>query len=237
MTLIADLSKFRHCLIALAILLVASSSPVAFKDVLQNPRAYHHQRVSVSGVARVEGESFVLYDNLRDAEKLAGPSKAISVAQKVNERTHDDLDNHWVTITGIVDADRHGMWNYSCEILLENVQALRRPAGKKRIVITGTFRNQTSTSVHVALRDTKAGKYAEFELGPTGIDEVAIQGGSVEATDLAGKLVAQLKLLSPNANAYYYDPARHTYFYRISDGKIERVPPNEGKKWTKRGPP
>ena len=157
-------AKIGYWLALLPAAALAGSIPVQFNDLLKDPRHYHAQRITVEGVARVEGESFVLCGTLRDAEGFAQPSKDISVAQKVGGKSYDDLDNQWVAVTGVVDADRHGMWNFPCEILLEAVRPLPRPGGKKRVIIRATFRNQASQRVYVALMDYRSGKYAEFDL-------------------------------------------------------------------------
>ncbi len=76
----------------IAIIFVASASETTLNSVLRNPRAYHRHRVSVIGVARVQGESFVLYASDHDATTFAKPSRAISVAQRIDGPRLDQLD-------------------------------------------------------------------------------------------------------------------------------------------------
>jgi hypothetical protein len=51
--------------------------------------------------------------------------RALSVAQRRGKPLHDQLNNHWVTATGIIDAKAHGLWGFPCKLLLEEAHALR----------------------------------------------------------------------------------------------------------------
>lgn len=112
---------------------LGSTTPVGFDALLANPRAYHQKQVCLVGFARVDGESFVLFENKFAATKL-NDSRAVSVAQRIGQSTHDRFNNHWVKITGTVEANAHGLWNFPCEILLEKVEAVAAPtqSGKSR---------------------------------------------------------------------------------------------------------
>jgi hypothetical protein len=88
-----------------------------------HPKQYHGQRVSVTGFAHVDGESFVLYCDKASAKRL--DVRALSIAQRRNGPLHDYLNNRWVTATGIVDAEAHGLWNFPCELLLDEAHTAR----------------------------------------------------------------------------------------------------------------
>ena len=112
----------RQCLfVILASALIANTLTVDFGQLVTHPRAYHAKHLSVVGFAHVEGEGFVLYEN-RKAASVFSTSRAISVAQRRNGPSYDRLNNHWVVVTGIVDADHHGLWNFPCELLLDKAE-------------------------------------------------------------------------------------------------------------------
>jgi hypothetical protein len=91
--------------------------------VLAHPQKYDRRRVSVSGFARVDGESFVLYRDAASAKRL--DKRALSVAQRRGKPLHDQLNNHWVVATGVIDANAHGLWGFPCELLLDEAHTVR----------------------------------------------------------------------------------------------------------------
>jgi hypothetical protein len=102
-----------------------AAAELSLDSVLAHPKKYDHQRVTVSGFARVDGESFVLYRDAASAKRL--DIHALSVAQRRRRPLHDQLNNHWVIATGIVDAKAHGLWGFPCELLLEEAHAVPHP--------------------------------------------------------------------------------------------------------------
>jgi hypothetical protein len=110
-------------IVALMLSVVAAVAAEAPLDsVLAHPKKYDRQRVTVSGSARVGGESFVLYRDAECAKRLG--LRALSVAQHRGQPLHEDLNNHWVVITSIVNAEAHGLWGFPCELLLEEAHAV-----------------------------------------------------------------------------------------------------------------
>ena len=105
------------------LVVTAAAAEVPLDSVLAHPKKYHRQRVTVSGFARVDGESFILYRDAASAKRL--DIHALSVAQRRGDPLHDQLNNHWVIATGIVDANAHGLWGFPCELLLEEAHAVR----------------------------------------------------------------------------------------------------------------
>jgi|ERR1044072_2272960 hypothetical protein len=111
-------------IVALAVSVVTlAAAQVPLDSVLAHPQKYDRQRVTVSGFARVDGESFVLYRDAASAKRL--DIRALSVAQSRGKPLHDQLNNHWVTVTGTIDAKAHGLWGFPCELLLEEAHAVR----------------------------------------------------------------------------------------------------------------
>ena len=105
-------------------LVTAAAAEVSLDSVLAHPKKYDRERVTVSGFARVDGESFVLYLDAASAKRF--DTHALSVAQRRGQPLHDRLNNHWVIATGIVDAKAHGLWGFPCELLLEEAHAVRQ---------------------------------------------------------------------------------------------------------------
>lgn len=148
---------------------------------------------------------------------------------------YDKYDNRWVKITGVVDANRHGGWGYPCVIFLDRVRPLPLPpAGKPHVVIEGVFRNEGSQTAEVVLFDKAGEMYAEFTIPAHEANGSAIRKGMAEIRESPGKVIAKYDLLLSDQDARYFDPATHTYFYRIANGKVEGVSPKEAKSWTRR---
>jgi|SRR5215471_3766176 len=113
-----------HVIVALAVSVVTlAAAEVPLDSVLSHPQKCDRQRVTVSGFARVDGESFVLYGDAASAKQL--DKRALSVAQRRGKPFHHQLNNHWVTATGIIDAKARGLWGFPCELLLEEAHAVR----------------------------------------------------------------------------------------------------------------
>lgn len=91
--------------------------------MIENPKSYHHKRITVKGVAQVQGSSFVLYRSFEGASGLTPASEAVVVVRRSADATnYDRLNRKWVTVTGTVDAKGQGHWNYACTILLEGIE-------------------------------------------------------------------------------------------------------------------
>lgn len=224
-----------HYLAILSLLFVATSSAADFKELARNPAAYHHHRVTVTGVARVEGLTFELYANPADAGSYAHADKAISISQNVEGPRYDKYDNRWVKVVGVVDAKRHGMWGYPCIIFLESVQPLPLPAaGKQHVVISGVFRNDDSKAVSIVLFDQAGKMYAEFPVPGHETNGTGVRKGTAEIRELSGKIMSRYSRLLSDQDSRYLDAATHTYYYHIVSGKVEGVSPLEAKNWMPR---
>src|SRR5687767_6019618 len=137
-------------ILALSILLVKTSSGTPFEALLENPRAYHQKRVSLVGVARIQGLDFDLYREPGAAKNFGPADQAVSVSTAVDGPRYDRYDNRWVEITGIVNANRHGRLDYPCVVYLESVKPLpRRPAGRPHVVVEGIFMNANAEDISV----------------------------------------------------------------------------------------
>jgi hypothetical protein len=212
--------------LSLFVLLVAvaiTSSAADFDKLIRNPLAYHHSRVTVKGVARVEGLTFELYANPSDAGSYAAANRALSISQAVKAPRYEQYDNRWVEVTGIVDAKQHGRWGYACVIFLESVAPLPvRPAGESRVIISGAFRNDGPQDVLVVLFDQAGKVYAQFPVPRSKTNGTGLRQGEAEVREMSGKTLSRYRL-QLDRDKEYFDPVRQTYFYIIYHGKVERI--------------
>src|SRR4051794_15417009 len=86
------------------------ATELSLDSLLAHPKRYAGQRVTVTGFAHAEGESFVLYRDTESAKRH--DVRALSVAQRRTGPLHNHLNNRWVTATGILDAKAHGLWGF-----------------------------------------------------------------------------------------------------------------------------
>lgn len=215
-----------------AFFLAATSSGTQFKAVVSQPSAFHGKHVSLVGVAEIEGNRFTLYQDTGAASK-GDVSRAVFVRQRIDSAGYDQFNNHWVEITGLLDATLHGPLggNHACEIFLEGIHALARPPALKDTRRYLVFRNETSTLINLEV--SWEGGYTKFALDPTGIDSVVLREGRVVITTRTGKPVAKGDLMPGRMPAQYYDSINRTFYYRIRKGELELVPPREARIWTK----
>src|SRR6267143_1877683 len=178
-TTLSRLSKQISIAFLLAVSGGASAAQLSVVQIAKNPRAYHHQKVSLRGVAFVQGKSFVLFQDPGAAKEYSGPPKSLPVTPRDNAPTYenDKYNDRWVEITAIVDADRRGRWNFPCELLLEKVESLSGPIVTRRTTYA-VFRNETSRAIEVRLFNS-SGRYARFELGPRALEGFPEQNGRV----------------------------------------------------------
>lgn len=213
-------------------MLAASSGAADFKQVFRNPRAYHDQVVTLTGVARIQGLSFDLYENAADANNFSAVDRALSVSPRVNAPRYDAFDNRWVTITGIVDANRHGRIGSPCVILLESLKPLPVPAaGNRHVVVEVVVKNEDSKPVDIVLLNEAGQMYAEFSVLAHKTNGTGIRKGTLEVRQSSGKVITRSNLLLSSHESRYLDTASHIYYYHIVNGRFEGVRPEVAKSW------
>ncbi len=224
--------RFVGAVIALSLITgsALASSPSDFQKLLVDPKAFDAKRVTLVGIADVYGYGFFLYERaLRDGKPDF--SRSVFVVDKPNRTLPSELDKHWVKVTGQVDARAGGPYGTEpCEIKLDHFDALPIPPLKERRTF-GIFRNDTSSPVIFKISGPDG--YSTSKLGPSaktieGIDDK----NTVVASTPAGTLIAKSSISSRSVGKYF-DPINRTYYYRITNGKIELVSPTEGKAWLK----
>lgn len=100
----------------------------AFERVIANPRQFHHKRVTLRGVALVQGSGFELR-SLHNISRLPDESQVMIVGWRGNAN-FDRFNNRPVVVTGVINANERGHWYYRCGILLERIAELG-PSPKK----------------------------------------------------------------------------------------------------------
>jgi len=126
-TMIQMLIRSIRCWVLCSVALIslncdAGECSARFERVIENPRRYHHKRVTLCGVAVVQGSGFELR-SLHDTSGLPDESQVIIVGWR-GDANYDRFNNRPVTITGVIDADEHGHWNYRCGTLLKRLVPL-----------------------------------------------------------------------------------------------------------------
>jgi len=213
-----------HCFLGavIAIALIASPSHATeLSDVLRNPAAYDHREVALTGVARVEGASFVLYEDVTAASKLDG-SKGIYVKQQRNGQDYDRFDRQWVRVTGIVDGAKQS-------ISVKDVKPVpnRLRPEIRDITTYGVFENKTGTEIRLTLRTNTGATYQEFSIGRNGSNKGAIYEGTAIATNTSGAEVARGTITPPqltlDQQCLPRGSQKRVTYYRIRPGRIETV--------------
>ncbi len=226
-------SKLRVCVGLLAIAIPTGPGlSVNFRQLIDNPRAYQGKRVSVVGVAEVDGTSFVLFEPPR--REL---SQKIFVGQKLGKPRYNQLNNHWVKITGIADTDQSKV--FACKIFLENLQPLDR-APVKGVDVYGLFLNDGPSTVELELFDKSGQLAASATLSPSEVYHAAITEGEARVYTpseslSSGRLLSRCSIGSEKSAADFFDTSSRTFYFRIKDGKVILVRPTEAiplkKRW------
>jgi hypothetical protein len=198
-------------------------------SVLATPASFHHKRVSLVGILRGDSPVFELYENTGDALAMRAP-KSLYVIAPENWRKSGPYDLRQVRVTGIVDANRHGIWGNPCSLLLEKIEILSGPVTPWPTTVA-VFRNETGKPMvlHFGVPPTET----EFMIQSKKYLQVITQekqDPTVKAFSSKGSLITEAKI-EARARAPYYDPINAASYYRITNNKIESVLPNMTKNW------
>jgi len=168
-----------------------------------------------------------LYPSPRELRK---GGDAVFVDRNLKGRLYEELDRHWVTVTGLVNANGRGPLGVPvCEIKLERIEPLPY-APLPDPYIHGVFRNDTSITIDLKLSSPSGYAYKLNVLPGEVTGAAVITKGSITASTRAGKLLAKGNLVPANSQRYF-DAATRTYYYRIAPGNVELVSPTEAKAW------
>jgi len=217
---------------SIGITIVSQSYALQLSEILKNPRRFDAQSVSLTGVADVEGDQFILYENAEAALKTE-LNHAIFVRQPVSTVNLDRLRGRWVKVIGILDAERHGPRGigFACDVLLQHVSLAGGRLVRLPVGVLGRFRNETGTDVHVKLFDNHSGLYAEFDVPRQGFNGLAVKSGQVIVTTLGGSAVTKGDILVNVEPRLTLTGETAILYFRITTHGVESVAPNVGKKW------
>jgi hypothetical protein len=207
--------------------LAQAASALEFTALTSNATAYHGERVTIKGVARIQGLSFHLYGNESDAQRFASEHKGIVVSQNVDGPRYDQYDNCWVAITGKVNAHQPTTWGYPCMIFLDKIKLLSKPAGKQHVVIEGIFINNDPQDFVIVLLNDHGTMYAKIPLAAHQSNGTGIREGEVEIRSLTGQVVSRSAL---RFDLKYFDFDSHKYYFRIMHGRPEPLTPSDAKR-------
>lgn len=225
-------SKFNFCIGILAVAIPTGGIvSVDFDHLIGNPRTYKGKHVSVTGVAQVDGTSFTLFQPPH--REL---SRTIFVGQKVGKPHYNHLDNHWVKITGIVDTDERNI--FACKVFLENVDALPRPPVPS-IRVFCVVLNEGPATVRVELVNKAGNESTDMTLSPGEIHKTAVVEGQAKVYTpseslFTGKLLSSCVVPSEKLAPEFFDSSTRTFYFRIRNGKIALVRPQEATTLKKR---
>ena len=131
-TMTGNMTSYTKFLIGCALALMAipanGSSEPEFERVVNNPRAYHHKEVTLIAMADVGGDRFILYQPPK-ARSVSGLGHEIYVDMQIEGPNYDRFNGKWVIVTGIVDADHHGLAYYACELIVKRARLARKARG------------------------------------------------------------------------------------------------------------
>jgi hypothetical protein len=205
-----------------------------FEQILRDPMRFAGKHIVISGVAQIYDDRFFLYLTAAAAQN-AKLSQSVFVVTSPDAKRYEKLDNHWLQIFGTVDPAEHGPFGgAACGLLLDSLKVLNYPVVHS-LRVDGVIHNETSEPVRVQVSDKRG--YSLFVIQSGGVHTLAIDSSSVAAVEsISGHALAKAVLIRPALAKSYLDQARHAYFYRIVDGRIDPVAPSIGKKWPTASP-
>jgi len=225
-------------LLSLITLIAASqtcfAAEVKFDDLVDNPTRFDRKRVTITGLADVEGDGFWVWRDGR-ALRCVDVKRAIFIAYEIPAKAaispyaHANL--HFVRVTGTVDTRIHGHLGMDpFSIVLEKVEVLPGPRQKQFLPILVWFRNDSNREVELDVRSPPTGAW--FTVAPQGTSSSAIEKGKATAIAKthAGKIIAQCVLTPPRFEGFY-DREKYAYYFRITNNTIEPVLPSEARKY------
>jgi hypothetical protein len=213
------------------------AAEVQFDDVIKNPSRFNHQRVTVTGLAEVQGDTFDLWRDARACKEVDNKhymfvAQHFPAGARRNPCEYANL--HFVKVTGFIETSIHGHLGMDpCSLVLEHVEVLPGPRLKQFLPILGFFRNETVKKINLRAYWRGHDGTSSFGIPPGNIDCFAIEKGRVEATTVNDKTFAQCELIPPRLIDQFYDRQTKAYYFRISENRIEPVLPQNARGWNR----
>lgn len=205
-----------------------------FARVINAPSQFDHKRVSLVGVAYVDGDRFTLYQDVA-AARNTNLSHAISIQVPAGTQKYDRFHRWWIEVSGSVDAQRHGphFGGFPCEMSVDEVRPLHRVKEKLWLTDLGEFRNKTAQPIRVKLSNASGG--ATFALGPGGSDAVDVRQGSILVQNAAGVPLFRSALDVPPRTNDPREPEDRVLQYSILPNRLEFVSSGEKQNKSPKG--
>jgi hypothetical protein len=216
------MKKFDNLFVILLLLSVSASAKnnitifhPTFDEAVAKSHFYDGRAVSITGVAQIDENRFVVFRDEETAQK-EDLTHSIFVSQHRESRNYVRFNRTWVEILGTMNADLHGPFGsgYPCEILLERITPIRPVKKKLWLADLGEFHNATSTRVRVEISTGDGG--ARFELLPSGKNTVGIHPGTIAVSDMSGKQLFKVPLAIPPRNSRADEPDDRLFAYVIT---------------------
>lgn len=199
-----------------------------FDEALSNSRFYDGRALSVTGVAQIDENRFVIFRDEETARK-GDLTHSIFVSQRNRAHNYARFNRNWVEILGTMNADLHGPFGsgYPCEILLERLTPIRPAKEKLWLKDLGEFHNTTSARIRVELASTDGG--ARFDLLPSGKNTVGIHPGTIAVIQMSGQQLFKIPLPIPPRTRRANEPDDRVFAYVITTTGVELTIPREVK--------
>lgn len=218
------------CLAFLVTAVFGADDESTFQSVLENPKAYQNEQVSLTGVIAGNGPVFELYKSASDAERPAPASESLYVISGAGKPQTGLYNLYKVRITGIVDANRHGHWGNPCTIVLGAIEVLSAEPVAMSKFPTAVFRNDSPESVVVRLRN--GNPEVTFPIpARSAVQSIISDGEDIDVLSHKGSLILHDKIQNLDRSSPYYERKTGNFYYLIRDNKVKRVLPDLAKNW------
>ncbi len=214
--------------LSLSIISFAAAPAVNIQSLLADPKIYEVKRITVEGIARVDGDYVTIYPDSIAATK-SDFSKGVSIRGRADAPSYQRLNYHWVRVTGVVNTRLHGPYDaFPFELLSERIESLDRPpiTDPNTYII---FRNDMASSITVMT--SWPGGSATATLKPGGLDAVVARSLDVRVTAASGELIAKTSLKPSRVPKSGVDSKRQWIPYAITSKGLELVPLARAQKW------
>lgn len=204
---------------------------VDLQQLLEKNEAYKGKRVCVIGVAEVDGISFTLFQPPRRELR-----RMIVVDRKHGRPSYDQLNNHWVKITGIANIDPEKI--FAGRLLLERVEALPRPPIKE-VKTYGIFFNEGSDTIRLDVVNKAGNENDSMTLSPGDVLKTVIAEGTARVslpstTAFPGQALSACGVPTETSASDLFEESTRTFYFRVRDGRISVVKPQEAQTAKKR---
>lgn len=218
----------------LIVLLVGTKlvNAVDVRAIIANPHLYDTKRVTITGVIHGDGPTFELFESAADGDKPNSQRKSIFIRATKPLEGGRSYNLRRVRVTGVIDANRHGLWGNACELQLESIRVLSSEPVAVPSIPIGVFRNERSSSIVISLYDRRGEVQATFGLGPKGFIQVPVQDGSIGIFTTSDDLIAT-KALDIRTASPFYDTKYSAFYFLINEKGIKKVLPKtvDRRKW------